>query len=484
MAWSIFSQPNGDLLATAWAVQLLQALGVQNASPGQIQFVYDWEKSEGGGGAYNPLNQGPVPGDPSLTTTGQQYGGGAADYASWQDGIAGAVAFLNMPNYTGVKQAILNDDPSGAAQALWASPWAGSHYGNGANWNNDPFPQADPQELNQIAQTAGLGTVNSTTVTQATSLAESSGQAGGAPSATSTTPPPASDGAALDQWIQVNQPTFSLMLDIPELKPLVEQYISQGETTQLLYAVEQTDWWKTTTSAYKTYLQNAATDPADYSFTTPGSTASTTLANVMNTASGLGVNLTSAQGQTISTDAMKFGWDAQQIQKAIGSDVAYTGSGTDAATVAQKLTAAAAQYYMPLTPAEIQTWAQNIAGGTQTMDQFNAMMAKDASLKWTGMASQIAQGYTPEQITSSLRNNAASLMEVDPSQVNFQSDPFYSKILDYVPPNSPNGVHRMMTQSEMDSYIKSSSQWDTTQQARDSAATLEQQISQSFGKIG
>lgn len=75
-------------------------------------------------------------------------------------------------------------------------------------------------------------------------------------------------------------------------------------------------------------------------------------------------------------------------------------------------------------------------------------------------------------------------MEVDPTQVDFLNNPFYSKILDFVPPDSPNGVHRMMTLSEMDQYLKGSDQWDHTQQARDQAANLTQTIAQTFGKVG
>ena len=72
------------LSETAWAVLLLQALGLQ-ATPDRLQFVFDWEKSEGGGGAYNPLNQGPVPGHPELS------GGNAARDALPREGAAGRV---------------------------------------------------------------------------------------------------------------------------------------------------------------------------------------------------------------------------------------------------------------------------------------------------------------------------------------------------------------------------------------------------------
>jgi hypothetical protein len=106
-------------------------------------------------------------------------------------------------------------------------------------------------------------------------------------------------------------------------------------------------------------------------------------------------------------------------------------------------------------------------------------------MKWTGMAGQIAAGYTPQQIVSGLQTNAAQTMEVDPAQIDFVHDPFYSKILDYAPPGKPGQPapgHRLMTQSEMDQYLKSSPQWGQTKQARDQVGTLANQIVQTFGK--
>lgn len=144
MAWSIFKEGGGDAVAVGWAMALLSAIGAPE-SAGNIQFVYQWEKAEGGGGKYNPLNQGPVPGHPELTTTGSQYGGGAADYASWDAGIQGAVDYLNMGNYSSIKTALRNNDPDQAKHALWSSPWAASHYGLGADWPNVPTPKVTPK---------------------------------------------------------------------------------------------------------------------------------------------------------------------------------------------------------------------------------------------------------------------------------------------------------------------------------------------------
>lgn len=146
MAWSIFSDGGGDQVAVGWAQQFLTALGAP-VTPGNVQFVYDWEKSEGGGGKYNPLNTGPVAQHPEWTTTGEQFGGGAADYASWDAGIMGPVYYLQhyqQATYSKILQALQNNDPVGARAALIASPWAASHYGGGANFSNAPVPGGTP----------------------------------------------------------------------------------------------------------------------------------------------------------------------------------------------------------------------------------------------------------------------------------------------------------------------------------------------------
>lgn len=139
MPWSIFTDGGGPGVALSWADDLLTKIGAP-VTAGNEQLVYDWEVSEGGGGAYNPLNQGPVPGQPDLTTTGQQYGGGAADFAGWGAGIEGAADYLSMPNFAAIKNALVSNDPAAARSAIIDSPWAASHYGGGRNFSDVPVP--------------------------------------------------------------------------------------------------------------------------------------------------------------------------------------------------------------------------------------------------------------------------------------------------------------------------------------------------------
>lgn len=142
MAWSIFREGGGDNVAVAWAQQFLTKIGAP-VTPGNTEFVYQWEKSEGGGGKYNPLNTGGVYGHPELTTTGEQYGGGANDFASWDAGLTGSAINVQTPgpdNYPAIVTALRNNNPAGARQALWSSGWAASHYGYGSNWSHAALP--------------------------------------------------------------------------------------------------------------------------------------------------------------------------------------------------------------------------------------------------------------------------------------------------------------------------------------------------------
>lgn len=138
MAWSIFQQGGGDGAAVTWAKNLLALIGAPQ-SPGNVQVVYDWERSEGSGGQYNPLNQGPTPGHPDWSG-GSQYGGGASDYTSWQTGLQGAASYLNMSSYAGIRTALVNNNPQQARANIISSPWAASHYSGGSAFSSAPLP--------------------------------------------------------------------------------------------------------------------------------------------------------------------------------------------------------------------------------------------------------------------------------------------------------------------------------------------------------
>lgn len=164
--WSIFGNAQnktaaGKASAVTWAKDLLQAIGAPVTKANE-QFIYSWEYAEGGGGLNNPLNNGPLtpaeekqwglPFQDVTSLTGSQFGGGAAAYGSWSDGVKAAADYLNMSNYAGILNALKANNPTAANQALIASPWAGGHYGGVPISTQTPPSYAGPTGSPYVTQ--------------------------------------------------------------------------------------------------------------------------------------------------------------------------------------------------------------------------------------------------------------------------------------------------------------------------------------------
>lgn len=128
-------QPAND--REAWAVDLLARLGNQSPTAETVAVVVEWTIAEDGGpGAFernNPLNTTMC----GYNNTGAINGDGAcgvSGYATRDDGLNATVATLMQANFTAVRNALQTNDAEAVAPAIWASPWATSHYGYGANW--------------------------------------------------------------------------------------------------------------------------------------------------------------------------------------------------------------------------------------------------------------------------------------------------------------------------------------------------------------
>jgi hypothetical protein len=121
-----------------WALDLLARLGNTQPSGELLAMVVEWTLAEDG-------SDGALARNNALNTTlcldgamtGAINGDGACGvqgYATWADGIEATARTLEQSNFADVRGALLTNDAEAARVALWASPWAASHYGYGAAW--------------------------------------------------------------------------------------------------------------------------------------------------------------------------------------------------------------------------------------------------------------------------------------------------------------------------------------------------------------
>jgi murein DD-endopeptidase MepM/ murein hydrolase activator NlpD len=117
-----------------WAVDFLAQLGNAQPSADTVAMVVEWTLAEDSGdGAFarnNPLNTT----QPGFAENATINGDGVKGYADREAGLAAAVHTVTNGLYNDVVAALQANDAEGARRALWASPWAGSHYGYGASW--------------------------------------------------------------------------------------------------------------------------------------------------------------------------------------------------------------------------------------------------------------------------------------------------------------------------------------------------------------
>jgi len=124
-----------------WA-ELVLIYGGWPVTEQNVTVMLQWMREENGPDNWwnrnNPLNNG----------HGSGGGSGLGSYDSLVTAAEYAADNLRKRSFYTAIVAALEDGTSASAvaQAIWASPWASSHYGNGANWTTSPVPIIEAPE--------------------------------------------------------------------------------------------------------------------------------------------------------------------------------------------------------------------------------------------------------------------------------------------------------------------------------------------------
>lgn len=118
-----------------WAALVLVS-GGWPVSEANVTVFVRWMRQENGANNWwnrnNPMNNG----------YGSGGGGGTGSYANLI--IAAQKAAENLqrnPGFSAIVAALAASAPAEVTeQAIWASPWASGHYGNGSRWHRNPVP--------------------------------------------------------------------------------------------------------------------------------------------------------------------------------------------------------------------------------------------------------------------------------------------------------------------------------------------------------
>lgn len=462
MAWSIFSH-GGNKAAAQWAVDLLTMLGAKRTQS-NVDFIYSWMKAEGGGGKYNPLNQGPVPGHHNLTSTGQQFGGGAADFVSYKAGLEGAAAYLNMHNYRGILSALRKGNGGAARAALIRSPWAASHYNGGRS-----FPSAHVSaswvRMSPTKHFSGSGSM----------------KLPGPGGATKNVTPHLSMGDLQHRYGF----TASMLKADASLNKMFHSAVS-GQWTDARFqaGLMGTSWWRKQTDVGRQYWLKRFTDPA-----TATAQYSQHQADVNALASQYGISMFTSAHQRhlvdIATNAViTKGWNDNQVNNYFASNLGNLKNGQmyggKLGEYQTQLIDAGFKNGVKTDAAYLNPWIHKLAMGTASIEQAENDIRLKASHQYSAYKTQLMAGQNLIDIASPYIKSASTLLERPESSFDL-FNPLIKNNLQWRDPQASGKPPQAVPLWQFEHTVRQDPRWKQTNNARDAAMTNVHKVLTDFG---
>lgn len=290
------------------------------------------------------------------------------------------------------------------------------------------------------------------------------------------------DDEAVKAFLRQNYGYLAAYYDDPEIGPILRQAAQQGITDEarLEGMLFPTQWWQHMSQTARQWDALGKTDPA-----TAQQQLQSKIVDIGNKAAQFGIPLAADRQQSIANDAMRFGWTDAEISRALSTELHYNPNAATqgrAAEVEAQIKALQGQWLVPISDHTAFDMAQQVVAGTMNMDGITENFRQLALGKFPTMKDAIEKyGYTPTQVMDPFKEEAARLLEVAPTQIDFLNDPRFTAMLDYADPKT--GQKRLMQVNEAQNYIRSLDAFKTTKQANETAANMIMGLGQVFGKL-
>lgn len=274
----------------------------------------------------------------------------------------------------------------------------------------------------------------------------------------------------VERFVRAHYGYASWALDHPELGPVLRQAASEGwDEARLQGAIHGTSWWQSTTDQAREWDALSATDPAS-----AWREIQVRLGEIERLSSRLGVTLQDGRAAELVRDSLRYGWSADEIQRAVFSEADYQPSqgGQIGASIAG-IRGLAARYGLPMSERQAYDWTVRIGTGVADETTVEQELRRQAIGLYPGLAPQLQQGLTVEDVAEPYRQIAAELLERDPDQIQL-NDPLF---------NRPLRGERPMALEEWRQTLMTDERygWDRTHNARGVAVEMIGQLGRTFG---
>jgi hypothetical protein len=180
----------------------------------------------------------------------------------------------------------------------------------------------------------------------------------------------------------------------------------------------------------------------------------------------------------LATTATRFGYDVYDIRSALqgvndlGPEELARGMILSNEQSVQDM---AAKYYMPLRTEDAYDIAWSIYKGEESLDSVEAMYREQAKGAFPSLAGLIDQGVSMRAYFSPYKQRIGQLLEL--SDVDLMNDPRFQPILSPGPGEGP------MSLSQTQTFVRNLPEWQFTQNARNSARRMVDNVGRMFGMV-
>lgn len=281
-----------------------------------------------------------------------------------------------------------------------------------------------------------------------------------------------------DALVRAKFPSYVMYLADPEMGPLLLQAAQENwDGTRLQTAIQNTNFWRTTSDAQRTWDNQVALDPA-----AADRQRQAQLLKVSQEFTQLGFTPDQSTLWQITNDSLRNGWNTQQITNAVVDALPrqYGGKGFgggDISGTMQNLKASAADYFMPLSDDTAYDWAKRVAQGTMSQGAANSLLAGWAKGNYSWLAADIDRGVTLKDYFKPLQEQVATIMGTSPEAVDFMNDPFWHQLTGIT---DAQGQRRAPTEADAQALARSHPNWATTVDATNRGAQITNALQQTF----
>lgn len=429
-----------------------------------IRFLNAWQQAEGTRAAFNPLaTTQPAKGAGNFNTVGVK------DYTSYSQGLDATVRTLTNGRYGNILTALRQGNSAErAAQAVAESPWGTGRLVLNVLGSGGGGPGAQPS----------------------------------APASDSTTAP-ATSGGASDPLAGTKDPTdaqlreyvdraasrygyLAFLLNNPEIRRVLILAVRNGwGDAEVQGELVKTTWWKSTTEAQRRWdVESGQGDQ------TQAAAINDRHGELRILAARLGVTIPDKELRVLARTSLRNGWDSDDVQSALAARFRYQpgAAPTGQAAVSQtEMRALLSQYALTMTDQALGQWTQQMLSGTRTMDDFRAELIRLAKGSYPGneaVAKALDAGQTIRQIADPLASEAASLLGIDPAQIDWTA-PQWRRFL-HSTYDEQAKEYRLMTPDEVRRTVRTDRAYGyaKTARGRSEAAAFGSELRKVLGYAG